>query len=116
MALVIFMAPLPAAAQQGESPAFLQNLNDVPLMPGLYERLDAGVVFDEPEGRIVEAEATAEGVQTPEIQQFYRKSLPQMGWQYRDPGRFSKNGESLKIAIEEGMQGPVVRFSVQPGG
>lgn len=115
MILAVAVVPFPAAAQQAESPAFLQNLNDVPLMPGLYEMLDSGVVFDQPDGRIVEAEAAGEEPQTPEIQQFYRKSLPQFGWKYREPGRFSKDGETLRIAVEEGARGRIVHFSVQPG-
>ena len=48
----------PVVAQEGN--AFVAGIEDLPLMGGLIEDVDAGLVFDKPEGRIVEAYATGE--------------------------------------------------------
>ncbi len=46
--------PAPAALA-GEAAAFRAGVADLPLMPGLAEVPDSGMVFDKPAGRIVEA-------------------------------------------------------------
>ncbi len=107
-------APYPALAQEGEKPAFLQALNDIPLMPGLYEMLEEEVVFDQPGGRIVEAEAVAENAQTSEIKSFYNRILPQLGWEPVGHDSFARAGEALRIAVQEGDSGRVVHFTVMP--
>ena len=104
----------PAVAQEAGEPAFLQNLNDVPLMPGLYEVIEEGVVFDQPQGRIVEANAAADTRQATEIQSFYSHTLPQLGWKQVGPGAFSREGEMLRIAVQEADSGRVVHFTVIP--
>jgi hypothetical protein len=50
--LALLATVLPAGAQ-----VFFELLEDVPVMPALSPVADAGIVFDAPSGRIVEAYA-----------------------------------------------------------
>lgn len=111
--LALFL-PYPVQAQEGEKPAFLQALNDIPLMPGLYEMLEEEVVFDQPGGRIVSAEAVAENAQASEIKSFYSRILPQLGWEPVGPDSFTRAGEVLRIAIQESDSVQTVHFTVEP--
>ena len=68
-----------ALSASAEETGFIAEIDDLPLMPGLAEVEGAGVVFDKPSGRIVEA--YARGAVTREaVASFYRDTLPQLGW------------------------------------
>lgn len=98
--------------EQGQQ--FFQTLNDVPLMPGLYEMLDESVVFDKPGGRIVESAAASEALARTEIHSFYEKTLPQLGWAKVADDTFVRQGESLTLNVEGQGDYNVVRFMVAP--
>jgi hypothetical protein len=113
---LLFALPAPAAWAQGRpaQTAFLSVIDDVPLMPGLTERTDAAVVFDKPEGRIVETEATGRLVRA-EVLKFYAASLPQLGWRARSEGRFLRDKEELVLSFASGAGGALtVRFTLSP--
>jgi hypothetical protein len=107
-------APGPAWAQSRPVTGFLSVIDDVPLMPGLTERSDAAVVFDKPEGRIVETEATGRHSRA-EVLKFYAASLPQLGWRARAEGRFLRDREELALSFASAADGVVtVRFTLSP--
>ena len=113
MALLLCSALLwtPLAAQ--ESNVFVAGIEDLPLMGGLIEDGDAGLVFDKPEGRIVEAYATGE-VTASAVRAFYTATLAQLGWQASDDGAYQRDDESLRIIIS-GVDGALtVQFSLSP--
>lgn len=118
MRIVTFLAALvvfAGAAQAGES-VFFSEMNDIPVMPGLYELAAEGVVFDKPEGRIVEAAAAGDGLTPSEIMDFYAKTLPQMGWVRDGDGAYSRAGERLILRLEDTPGRPaVLRLSLRPG-
>ncbi len=100
-------------ASAGAKEAFLAGLEDVPLMPGLAEIEDAGVVFDKPEGRIVEAYARGE-LSAAQVLSFYNATLPQLGWRAESGGRFRREGEVLRLAFTTAGKRLTVRFSLSP--
>ena len=113
--LVLSAVPgLPGAAQ-AQNVGFVADVEDLPLMPGLSEIAGAGLVFDKPEGRIVEA--YARGSLTPEaVLAFYRRSLPQLGWAAAGPAAYHREGERLDLEVL-GLDTSgtlVVRFSLSP--
>jgi hypothetical protein len=56
-----------------------------PLAEGLVELPEAGIVFDKPQGRIVQMTATHSRQITQEkLIAFYSHSLPNLGWQAHD--------------------------------
>ncbi len=109
---------LPSAFVQGGSAfaqtVFLQDLEDMPLVPGLAEIDSERVMFDKPEGRIVRT--AAEGIVTgAAVQSFYTKTLPSLGWTAVPSGAetpngrslwFDREGERLEIRWESGPTAP----------
>jgi len=61
-----------------EQDVLLQDL-DIPLYAGLAEDKDGRVVFDQPEGRIIQSRATGM-VEATKVSDFYRIVLPALGW------------------------------------
>jgi len=101
--LLATMLALPgqkAAADGG----YLSAVPDIPLAPGLRELAEGALVFDKPEGRIVQI-TTASVSSGAAIAAFYRKTLPNLGWQapanMADENRtvltFHRDGEMLRI-------------------
>lgn len=68
---------------------FVADIDDLPLMPGLSEDRAAGVVFESPGGRIVEAVARGT-VTAPDVRAFYDRTLPQLGWKIMESGVYSR--------------------------
>lgn len=111
------LAVLFAVRAQAADPQYLVAVADLPLPPGLVEDVDAGVTFDKPEGRIVEAVARGAVSQT-DVVAFYRASLPGLGWrQLADSAtglRWQRGGEILSVDIVDDGNPLVVRFSIAP--
>lgn len=101
----------PLAAQ--ESNAFVIGIEDLPLMDGLIENGGAGLVFDKPEGRIVEAYATGE-VNASAVRAFYAETLAQLGWQSSGDGAYQRDDENLRITIGGTDGALTVQFSLSP--
>ena len=103
-----------AAARDGAAEnAFLGQVEDLPLMPGLVEVADAGVAFDKPAGRIVEAYAGGR-VSPQAVLAFYRETLPQLGWRPVGPGSYRRGGEVLRLTATAAAGGATVHFSLAP--
>jgi len=72
--LIAALGVAPARAQQ-----FVPGTEDVPLMRELAPVKDSDLVFDKPEGRIIEASARGK-VTKSAVRGFYASTLPQLGW------------------------------------
>ncbi len=116
-ALPGLVAASPPTVESVRNGGFLTSLDDVPLMAGLAERAEGGVVFETALGRIVDAEAVAQPVArlTPgRVLGFYRGTLAALGWQPVGRGRFARDGEVLSISASPNEAGLRVRFSLRP--
>ena len=106
-----------ASANAADGIAYLAGIDDVPVMAGLAEDTDAGVVFDKPDGRIVEAVAAGK-VPLASVTAFYKDTLPGLGWMLAESHdtdlTFRRDDErlSLSLSLDDGMT--VVRFSLAP--
>lgn len=105
-------------AQEGQSvlgeAAFFSNLEDVPLMPGISELPEEGMVFDKPEGRIVEGVALMGGRAKQDVLTYYGGILPQLGWGRVKGDRFYREGEVLDIHFITSSRGNVVKITIRP--
>ncbi len=102
-----------AQETQAEAVAYVTGVADLPLMPGLTEVAGAGVVFDKPSGRIVETYVQGE-VGRDAVLDFYRRSLPALGWEAAGAAGFRREGEHLRLEFVS-EEGPLVlRFSLHP--
>jgi len=112
-ALALSLALLTAAAAAPAADAFVAGTEDLPLMPGLDTVRDSGLVFDKPQGRIVEAHATGK-VTRAAVRRFYAATLPELGWAAEGPRSWRREGERLRIDIK-GRDGDLrVGFTLSP--
>ena len=106
--LVVLAVAAPAAADE-----FVAGTEDVPLMPGLKPIPNSDVVFDEPEGRIVEARA--EGATTrAKVEAFYAASLPPLGWRPAGRDQWRRDAERLKLDFAGARGQLAVGFTLSP--
>jgi len=94
--------------------AYVAGIGDLPLMDGLTQDPDEAIIYDKPEGRIVEA--VAHGlVTTDAVETFYRSTLEQLGWQATGNGlSFAREGELLIITVDQIDGTATVSFSLAP--
>ncbi len=109
LVLLLLGFPLIPALAAG---AFLTELEDLPLAPGLIE-IPGGMLFDSPTGRIVEASAQGE-IPADQVVAFYTQALPELGWQKVGPNSYRRDNELLKIEVEVKRRPLLVRFSLVP--
>lgn len=128
--LALLSVPSVAVAQNSPAPVAAQYLSaapDVPLAAGLSEAPDVGMVFDKPQGRIVQITAMTDGTKSRRtIIDFYRASLPNLGWRRieydeREGGApkgrlmrltFARKGEILRLTFTDEF----VFFNLAPKG
>lgn len=84
--------------------AFVEGLEDVPLMSGLEQIQSDTLSFGNEESRLVEATLT--GKKTfKDVEIFYKNTLLQMGWLYQGKRDntliFEREGEVLEITNEQ---------------
>lgn len=107
-----------AAPLRAEEPRFFSELNDIPLMPGLYELADEAMVFDKPEGRIVTSAAASETENINEIKAFYDSALPQLGWVRQEGANgalaYARQGETLTLRVEQENAVNTLKLMVSP--
>jgi hypothetical protein len=96
------------------STTFAKVIDDLPLMPGLQLVEGEDVLFAEPVlGRI--AETTAEGtVDVDDVYNYYRRSLPGLGWKVIDARDYIRENDHLRIDAHADGKTTSVRFSVRP--
>lgn len=111
---------------QEKSVQMLEDLA-IPLMAGLNENADGALLFDSPEGRIINAEANGK-VNSQEAYQYYKVVLPSLGWQVehdRETGMICdgnsifclmavREDESLSLNIEEANGTSKITYSLSP--
>ena len=98
MALSLYVfAAMPVYAQS----KFFSVMPDLPVADGFVERTDSILMFDKPEGRLLDF--SAEGHTLLACQRglpFYTQTLPYLGWRMDKTG-FVREGERLEIRLEQ---------------
>lgn len=107
------LAGLSMSAPALAANAFVAGTEDLPLMPGLTGVEGAGVVFDTPQGRIVEAYAKGTA-KSAAVLDFYAQTLPQLGWQVLSRTAYRREGEMLRLELYEEQSGLTIRFYLSP--
>lgn len=104
------LTPIMGHAEDG----FLPGVEDLPLMPELRELPEARLIFDKPDGRLVQAMASGD-ISPAALWRFYDETLPQLGWHRRARGHFVRDGEELHISAKKSGETLMVRFAIAPG-
>ena len=93
--------------------AFFSTVEDLPLMSGLLEIVEEGMVFDKPEGRIVEVVA-AGAVLRGAVVAYYESTLPELGWHREGGAEFVRSGEVLRYRLGTVGEMTEIRFTIAP--
>jgi hypothetical protein len=112
LSLIAVCATAPVRAD-----AFLDVLDDVPVMPGLVDEAETAVAFESAAGRIVMAQASAParpGLDAGAVLSFYRATLPSLGWRAETPTRFLRDGEVLTLGVAQANGRVALRFELRP--
>jgi hypothetical protein len=108
LAAVCVLSAMPALAE-----GFLSVGEDLPLAPGLAEVAGAGLTFDSPAGRIVEAYARG-NADAAQVLRFYAGTLPQLGWTRETDTRFRREAEVLRLDAAPEGGALLVHFTLSP--
>lgn len=108
----LLIASLVLGAVSARAQQFVPGTEDVPLMKELAPVKDSDLVFDKPEGRIIEASAHGK-VTRAEVRSFYASTLPQLGWKPSGES-WTRETETLHLDIS-GRDGDLsVTFTLLP--
>ena len=109
IAMFIFVMPVSAKADD-----FIPYMDSVPLMQGFTASAEDALIFDKPEGRLVEIDIWCESncPDNAAITDYYADGLRILGWARTGNLEFTKNDERIQIDIfsaEGGVQ-KIIRF------
>jgi hypothetical protein len=112
LGVLLALAPQPdgPAARAGE---FVPGIEDLPLMAELHAIEGTGFAFDTAAGRLVEAYAGGD-VAPAEVDAFYDRTLPELGWQAAGDRLWRREGETLTIEFVDGADPVTIRFQLSP--
>jgi len=111
--LIILCVLISGAASSARAGNFVAGTEDVPLMPGLKPVAGSDLVFDKPEGRIVEAQAQG-NLNRAGVEAFYDEALPPLGWRKSGTDQWRRDAERLKLDFQ-GQDGHLtVGFTLSP--
>jgi len=90
----------------------LPYFNGLAVMNGFSIVDNSIMVFDKPQGQIVEISIICDHncPNDGEIMRFYRDALMNLGWSHRKIGYFYKNSEELSIAIQNETNSIIATF------
>ncbi len=95
---------------------FVEGMEDVPLMSGLAQITQDDISFGNEETRLVEAYLTSKKAKFNTVADFYKDSLPSLGWIYQgNRGNdllFYREGEMLEV-VKESANPLIVRITVK---
>ncbi len=96
--------------------AFVEGLEDIPLLDGLSQIDNGSLSFGNEEIRLVESYMTSKTLSFDEVVVFYNNTLPQLGWNKKHDNNknilFERDGETLEISKE--TENPlVIRLTVK---
>lgn len=116
---LLFPVAANVTAQDGIADApLVAGVEGVPLMPGLSEAADLTVIFDKPQGRIIDATATGD-VELADAYAYYRSALGETGWapllrKVVDGILVVRGEEVLHVRLRREGSGIAVHFSLAP--
>lgn len=107
--LLLFILCLSSIAHAEE---FLAGTSDIPVMNGLKINTSEQMDFDTPIGQVLILEGISVKKTGNEILNFYKNTLPQMGWEEKSEGIFIRQKDSLTISVLKNNNPAKVRFDI----
>jgi len=102
--VILLFFPVISCVNNKDTNNFIEELENIPLPTSFIQNKKKSIIFDTPEGRIVEIYTKGRGDKQTVID-FYKESMPQFGWKIiknhnnKVALRYIKEGEKLDIKI-----------------
>ena len=93
---------------------FLNGFEDIPVFKEMEYVEDSLILFDKVEGRYVSSKISGD-YDINEVQDYYKKILPNLGWQKFESNIYKRGKEILEIIFVKENQELSVIFSIYPG-
>ncbi len=98
---------------QTKAEEFVNGLGDVPIFKDMRSIEDSYILFDKVDGRYLYSEIMGE-YEILEIQNYYKKVLPNLGWKLYKKNSFVRGDEILEIQyLVDNLETKVV-FTISP--
>lgn len=114
-AVIGFLAAI-LTAGNGNAAAFIEGLEDVPMLKSMTQVQKDNISFGNEESRFIEAYLTSSKIGFAKVEKFYVDTLPQLGWTYQgkrdETLTFYRDGEVLDI-VKESTKPLLVRITVK---
>ena len=108
LSLIFFcFLSLPAAS------AFIEGTEDLPQMDELLQIDDLSMSFDAPEGRILSFYQQSETLTQKQVEDFYRQTLPALGWTEVKKNTYERDMEQLNLTFEQNQNLLVVHIELK---
>lgn len=108
------MAQINVETQTAQSQNFSTAIPDLPLPDGVTELADTAVIFDKAEGRIVRVKFLYT-LPSADLQSFFMKTLPSLGWDHLGDWSFVRDGEILFMRPKDGdKNGHILDVTLHP--
>ena len=93
---------------------YVKGTEDLPIYYGFKAKEDSLVSYDTTSGRIIDAEFYSNTVSVIDVRNFYKMTLPQLGWVLKEFQIYERDGEILKLNIVEKEGKTLLRFNIIP--
>ena len=92
---------------------FIEGLEDIPIYSEMNYVEDSLILFDKINGRYVSTKT--KGKYPPkEVQEFYKKILPNLGWKIKKKNLFERGNERLEIRFSKENDQTIAIFNIFP--
>lgn len=93
---------------------YVKGTEDLPLFVGFVPVEHKTLSYDSPSGRIIDALFYNKNTTKEQVEAFYSKTLPQLGWQEKEPFSYVRDKEHLRIYITKNIDRIYLQFKLSP--
>lgn len=94
-------------------PAFVEGMQDVPLSENMQPLPEELLIYDNLDEHVILSSAVASADKQPQIQAFYKETLPELGWTEIAEGRWARDGEKLSIDFDQNASEIFIQFTLE---
>lgn len=110
MGFIIGSTALSATAETTE--IFMPGTQDIPLMNSLLVDTTDDMNFDTPAGQVITFEAKSSKETSRTILNYYRNTLPALGWKETTPNHYLREKDSLIFTVMQAQKPAVIRVEI----
>ena len=101
-----------AAIIRSSKQKFVLGTDGVPLYPFFKEIKEKTLIFDTTDGKIININYHATGVNLNKVRNFYQDTLPQLGWSYQSTNSYMRDKEFLDFDISQSGRKQFLSFKI----